>query len=117
MTSHVKRTELFRALHGRGEVLLLPNAWNAGSARVFEAEGFAAIGTTSAGIAASLGCPTANACLCRPRFRPCARSSEARTSRSGCTSNEDTTPRTSRSCFIVSVRENERQESVRPPVV
>ena len=30
--------------------LLLPNAWDAASARIFEEAGFAAIGTTSAGI-------------------------------------------------------------------
>jgi 2-methylisocitrate lyase-like PEP mutase family enzyme len=35
----------------------MPNAWDAASARVFEAEGFPAIGTTSAGVAASLGYP------------------------------------------------------------
>jgi len=36
---------------------VLPNAWDAASARVFEAEGFAAIATTSAGVAAALGYP------------------------------------------------------------
>jgi 2-methylisocitrate lyase-like PEP mutase family enzyme len=34
---------------------VLPNAWDAVSARLFEAEGFPAIATTSAGVAASLG--------------------------------------------------------------
>jgi 2-methylisocitrate lyase-like PEP mutase family enzyme len=44
----------FTALHdGRGFVM--PNAWDAGSARVLADAGFAAIGTTSAGIAFSLG--------------------------------------------------------------
>jgi 2-methylisocitrate lyase-like PEP mutase family enzyme len=38
-------------------VLVLPNAWDAASARIFERAGFAAIGTTSAGIAFSLGYP------------------------------------------------------------
>ncbi|MGN6608556.1 MAG: isocitrate lyase/PEP mutase family protein [Jatrophihabitans sp.] len=41
--------------HGTGFVL--PNAWDAGSARVLEQAGFAAIATTSAGIAWSLGVP------------------------------------------------------------
>jgi 2-methylisocitrate lyase-like PEP mutase family enzyme len=36
---------------------LLPNAWDAASARVFEQSGFGAIATTSAGIAFSLGYP------------------------------------------------------------
>jgi 2-methylisocitrate lyase-like PEP mutase family enzyme len=43
-----------RALH-HGSILVLPNAWDAASARLFEAEGFEAIGTTSAGVAATLG--------------------------------------------------------------
>src|SRR5678816_2785726 len=34
-----------------------PNAWDAASARVFEAEGFPAIATSSAGVAAALGYP------------------------------------------------------------
>lgn len=46
----------FLALHsGRGFVL--PNAWDAGSARVFEQVGFPAIATTSAGIAWAAGIP------------------------------------------------------------
>ncbi len=36
-------------------MLVLANAWDAASARIFERAGFAAIGTTSAGIAFSLG--------------------------------------------------------------
>ena len=44
----------FRRLHERG-TFLMPNAWNAGSALLFESAGFEAVGTTSAGIAFSLG--------------------------------------------------------------
>ncbi|MDO8122741.1 isocitrate lyase/phosphoenolpyruvate mutase family protein [Isoptericola sp. b490] len=52
----VSKAEAFRALHtGRGFVL--PNAWDAGSARILEQVGFPAIATTSAGIAWSLGVP------------------------------------------------------------
>ena len=36
---------------------MLPNAWDAGSARIFEHAGFQALGTTSAGVALSLGYP------------------------------------------------------------
>ena len=36
---------------------MLPNAWDAATARLFEAEGFPAIATTSAGVAAALGYP------------------------------------------------------------
>jgi 2-methylisocitrate lyase-like PEP mutase family enzyme len=42
--------------HHKGpHILLLPNAWDAASARVFETSGFSAVGTSSAGIAYSLG--------------------------------------------------------------
>lgn len=45
----------FRAMHHGQNILLLPNAWDVASARVFEQAGFGAIATTSAGIAFSLG--------------------------------------------------------------
>ncbi len=53
------KAELLRALHKAPPILVLPNAWDAASARVFAAAGFPAIATTSAGVAASLGTPTA----------------------------------------------------------
>ena len=49
------KTEMFRQLHNNGRILLLPNAWDVISAKIFEKEGAEAIGTTSAGIAAALG--------------------------------------------------------------
>lgn len=49
--------ERFRDLHTAPELLVLPNAWDAGSAIIFEKEGFSAVGTTSAGVAYSLGYP------------------------------------------------------------
>jgi 2-methylisocitrate lyase-like PEP mutase family enzyme len=51
----VERARRFRALHDRRHVLLLPNAWDAGSARAFADLGFEAIATTSGGMAWSLG--------------------------------------------------------------
>jgi 2-methylisocitrate lyase-like PEP mutase family enzyme len=45
----------FLKMHHSGRPLVLPNAWDVASAMIFVHEGFAAIGTTSAGIAASLG--------------------------------------------------------------
>jgi 2-methylisocitrate lyase-like PEP mutase family enzyme len=45
----------FLALHQPGAGFVLPNAWDSGSARLLEQVGFAAIATTSAGIAFSLG--------------------------------------------------------------
>jgi 2-methylisocitrate lyase-like PEP mutase family enzyme len=47
----------FRELHHTIEPLLLPNAWDIGSALAFAAAGFPAVGTTSFGIAASAGLP------------------------------------------------------------
>ena len=52
-----KKAVLFRALHLGGKVLLLPNAWDVGSARIIEEARYEAIATTSAGIAFSLGYP------------------------------------------------------------
>src|SRR5947199_10792212 len=51
----------FRSLHHAGEILILPNAWDVATARVFEEAGFPAIGTTSAGVANSLGYPDGGA--------------------------------------------------------
>src|SRR5215217_2806729 len=50
---HQKATE-FRALH-TGNPFIIPNPWDAGSARVLEALGFQALATTSSGFAYSLG--------------------------------------------------------------
>jgi 2-methylisocitrate lyase-like PEP mutase family enzyme len=44
----------FRGLHAAG-TFLLPNPWDAGSARLLESLGFPALATTSSGLAASLG--------------------------------------------------------------
>ncbi|WP_036554382.1 isocitrate lyase/PEP mutase family protein [Nocardioides insulae] len=45
----------FLALHRPGEPLLMPNAWDLGSARILAELGFAAVATTSSGYAATLG--------------------------------------------------------------
>jgi len=58
---HPARAKTFRTLHARGRLLRLPNAWDAGSARLFEAAGAEAIATTSAGLAWSCGYPDGNA--------------------------------------------------------
>ena len=54
MTARAGAAEAFRRLHGGG-VLILPNAWDAVSARLIESVGARAIATTSAGVAWSLG--------------------------------------------------------------
>jgi 2-methylisocitrate lyase-like PEP mutase family enzyme len=51
----IRKAETFRRMHTGPGALLLPNAWDAMSARLFEEAGFAAIATTSAGLAWSLG--------------------------------------------------------------
>ncbi len=50
-----QRAESFLAMHRAPPMLVLPNAWDVISAKIFEREGFRAIGTTSAGVAAVLG--------------------------------------------------------------
>ncbi|MCP9622281.1 isocitrate lyase/phosphoenolpyruvate mutase family protein [Nocardia otitidiscaviarum] len=50
-------TNTFRDLHFHDEPLLLPNAWDFGSAALLAAAGFPAVGTTSLGIAAAAGLP------------------------------------------------------------
>lgn len=49
------KAEALRAMHLAKTILLLPNAWDVGSARIFEQAGFGAIATTSSGIELSLG--------------------------------------------------------------
>jgi 2-methylisocitrate lyase-like PEP mutase family enzyme len=49
-----RKAEQFRALH-EGEPFVIPNPWDAGSARVLAALGFKALATTSSGFAATLG--------------------------------------------------------------
>jgi 2-methylisocitrate lyase-like PEP mutase family enzyme len=56
-TRQVEKGNAFRKLHDRTRILVLPNAWDAVSARVFEAAGFPAVATTSAALAWSLGYP------------------------------------------------------------
>lgn len=51
------RAERFRALHAAGRLIVLPNAWDAISARVVEAAGAEAIATSSAAIAWAHGYP------------------------------------------------------------
>ena len=50
-----QKADDFLGLHHAPTILILPNAWDVVSEKIFELEGFKAIGTTSAGIAATLG--------------------------------------------------------------
>ncbi len=51
----VTKARLFRALHAGPNLLVLPNAWDAASARRFQAAGFPAIATSSGAVAQTLG--------------------------------------------------------------
>src|SRR5690606_26713688 len=55
MTDQRQKAERFSALHERPGAFLIPNPWDAGSARVLEGLGFEALATTSAGFAQTLG--------------------------------------------------------------
>jgi 2-methylisocitrate lyase-like PEP mutase family enzyme len=51
------RTAQFRALHKKGAAFIFPNFWDAGSAKILEGLGFAALATTSSGFALTRGRP------------------------------------------------------------
>ena len=56
MTGHPSTlAQVFRSLHSEDTPLILPNAWDAGSARLMEHLGCKAVATTSAGVAWSHG--------------------------------------------------------------
>ncbi len=50
-----KKFRLFKALHERPGIFVIPNPWDAGTARILTALGFEALATTSAGFAFSIG--------------------------------------------------------------
>jgi 2-methylisocitrate lyase-like PEP mutase family enzyme len=54
-------TNPFKALHAGPDVLVLPNAWDAGSARIIEVAGAKAIATSSAAVAWAHGYPDGQA--------------------------------------------------------
>jgi 2-methylisocitrate lyase-like PEP mutase family enzyme len=54
VATQLDKAEAFRALH-EGEPFVIPNPWDAGSARVLEGLGFSALATTSSGFAFTLG--------------------------------------------------------------
>lgn len=55
MTTQIEKATRFLALHKSTRPLLLPNAWDLGSAKVLASLGFHALATTSSGFAATLG--------------------------------------------------------------
>lgn len=55
MPSQMQRALAFQALHERPGCFVIPNPWDAGSAKALAALGFEALATTSAGLAFTLG--------------------------------------------------------------
>lgn len=55
MTTHADKAVRFLQLHHEDRPLLLANAWDVGSAKLFASLGYQALATTSSGYAASLG--------------------------------------------------------------
>jgi 2-methylisocitrate lyase-like PEP mutase family enzyme len=55
MSSQREKYERLKALHAQDKAFVIPNAWDAGSARLLESLGFEAVATTSAGYAYSKG--------------------------------------------------------------
>lgn len=55
MDPQVSKFEKFRSLHFGSEAFVIPNPWDAGSARLLTSMGFQALATTSAGHAFSVG--------------------------------------------------------------
>ncbi len=55
MTASAERGAGFLSLHTEGSPLLMPNAWDQGSAKLLASLGFQALATTSSGFAATLG--------------------------------------------------------------
>jgi 2-methylisocitrate lyase-like PEP mutase family enzyme len=65
MTTREEKYKTFRALHERPGIFLIPNPWNAGTAKILTALGFEALATTSAGFAFNAGCIDSNTAITR----------------------------------------------------
>ena len=57
MPTQTEKGQAFRALHERDSAFIIPNPWDAGSAKLLAHLGFEALATTSAGYAFSAGRP------------------------------------------------------------
>lgn len=67
----IRKGDRFRELHLGPDIFVMPNAWDAGSARMLAATGFSAIASTSAGIAFSHGLPDYEGRISRNRMMEC----------------------------------------------
>lgn len=59
------KAEVFKALHERPGLFVVPNPWDAGTAKILASLGFEALATTSAGLAFSLGKPDGEGAVTR----------------------------------------------------
>jgi 2-methylisocitrate lyase-like PEP mutase family enzyme len=57
MADQKTKADAFRALHARAGAFIIPNPWDAGTAKMLTHIGFEALATTSAGMAFALGRP------------------------------------------------------------
>lgn len=64
-TSQTAKAETFKALHERTGLFVIPNPWDAGSAKMLAGLGFEALATTSAGLAFALGRPDGDGSVSR----------------------------------------------------
>src|SRR5579864_9624014 len=55
MQSQLEKAKLFRALHERPGAFIIPNPWDAGTAKLLASLGFEALATTSLGMSNALG--------------------------------------------------------------
>ena len=55
MSTHAQKADAFRALHERAGAFIIPNPWDAGTAKLLASLGFEALATTSLGLSDMLG--------------------------------------------------------------
>ena len=55
MVTQAEKAQAFQALHERAKIFVMPNPWDAGTAKLFASLGFEALATTSLGFASTLG--------------------------------------------------------------
>jgi 2-methylisocitrate lyase-like PEP mutase family enzyme len=68
MRTQEEKGRLFRQLHQRPGILILPNPWDAGTAKLLASVGFEALATTSLGMSNALGRIDGRALSAAPSF-------------------------------------------------
>jgi 2-methylisocitrate lyase-like PEP mutase family enzyme len=64
-TTQLEKGKKFQALHARPGAFIIPNPWDAGTAKILASLGFEALTTTSAGLAYTLGRPDGDGVISR----------------------------------------------------